>query len=101
MDCVDADVCLALTIDQKLILEKRRLTKRVLDIEGRCKVYDQCFVSESGRASRCENSQNIVGMENEHVRLFAVQGEGEGCSVGALLIDAASVRNGGATSGGS
>ena len=40
-------------------------------------------------------------MENEHVRLFAVQGEGEGCSVGALLIDAAAVGNGGATSGGS
>ncbi|GKB51427.1 RNA-directed DNA polymerase, eukaryota, reverse transcriptase zinc-binding domain protein, partial [Tanacetum coccineum] len=51
--------------------------------------------------SRCVNSLKNVGIETDHVRLVGVQAEGEGCSVGSLLIDATIVGSGGASGGGS
>ncbi|GJX38595.1 hypothetical protein Tco_0251898 [Tanacetum coccineum] len=59
--------CLAAFIDRNLIFQKRRLTKRGLDMGGH----------------------------------FGVQAEGEGCSLGSLLIDATIVGSGSASGGGS
>ncbi|GKA79724.1 hypothetical protein Tco_0786320, partial [Tanacetum coccineum] len=98
---VHTDGCLAASIDRNLIFQKRRLTKRGLDMGGHCKVYDPFFVSESRPASRCVNSLKNFGIETDHVRLVGVQSEGEGCSVGSLLIDATIVGSGGASGGGS